>query len=633
MTSLFLAFLITGAAIAQEIEVSGTVSTTDGETLPGVSVVLDGTQTGTTTDLDGNYVIDVPSDGTLVFTYIGYEPARENINGRSTIDVVLEPTVANLNELIVTGYSSQRRGDVTGAVASVDIESVERETSASVLQRLDGRVPGVTVQTSGSPGARNTVRIRGISSFQNNDPLYIIDGTPVQDSYANWLNPSDIESIQVLKDASAASIYGSRANNGVIIIETKKGTGRAPQVSLNIRTGIAQPVQGYDDFVITDALQYHEVLKRSYEYAGQAVPQNIYGDPNNPSIPNYIWPNDGENQTNNLQAQFGITEEDYAYENSNNLIQPGSAGTNWWDAVFGNALQQNYNLSVSGGSDSHTYNISFNYMDQEGTAAHNHFKRGTVRVNTEFDLGILTVGENVSLSLDETVGGITGNPGGFAEGGIIGKNILMQPVVPVYDIGGNFAAGKAVTLGNQGNPLKAAYTSKDDPNKTTRMFGNVFARFDVQEKVLMTSRFGFNLSQFHNRNFTAIFPEVSEPSLTNGISEFRSETTDWTWTNTLQYIDTFSGQHNVNLLLGHESNETLYRDLSGSVSSLLNTDVDSRFIQASLADIATDGVSSTGYRASLLSFFGKLAYNFDQRYFLDVTVRRDGSSRLGSNPP
>jgi TonB-linked SusC/RagA family outer membrane protein len=622
MMSLFLAVLFCGTAIAQEIEVSGTVSTSTGETLPGVSIALEGTQIGTTTDLDGNYTIDAPSDGVLVFSFIGYQTVREQITGRTTIDVIMDETIANLDELIVTGYSSQRRGDVTGAVASVDIESVERESSASVLERLDGRVPGVTVQNSGSPGSRNTVRIRGISSFQNNDPLYIIDGTPVQDSYANWLNPNDIASIQVLKDASAASIYGSRANNGVIIIETKKGSVGQPQVSLNLRTGIASPVRGYDDFVITDPLQYHEVIKRSYENAGQSVPQNIYGDPNNPSIPNYIWPNDGTSQTMNV--------DEGSYSFPNNLIMPASQGTNWWDEVFGTGLQQSYNISVAGGSENHNYNVSFNYLDQEGTAAYNQYQRGTVRVNTEFDLGMLTIGENVSLSMDQSIGGIGGDPGGYAEGGFIGKNILMQPIVPVYDIAGNFASGKAVTLGNQGNPLKAAWQGKDSPNRGTRMFGNVFGRFDVQEKVLFTSRLGFNLSEGSGRGFTPIYPENSEPSLTNGINEYNDVTTDWTWTNTLQYLDSFAGSHNVDVLLGQEMNETNYRGMSGSINALLNTNVDSRYIQDALADPNTKNVSSYGFKASLLSFFGKVAYNYDQRYFFDVTVRRDGSSRLGS---
>lgn len=631
MMSLFLAVVFCGAAIAQqEIEISGTVLADDGETLPGVSIALEGTQTGTTTDLDGNYTIDAPSDGVLVFSFVGYQTVRENINGRTTIDITMEPTVANLDELIVTGYSSQRRGDVTGAVASVDMETVQQESSVSVLDRLDGKVPGVTVQSSGSPGSRNTVRVRGISSFQNNDPLYIIDGTPVQDSYANWLNPADIESIQVLKDASAASIYGSRANNGVIIIETVKGRAGQPQVNINLRSGIATPVRGYNDFVITDAIQYHEVVKRSYEAAGQSVPTNIYGDPNNPTIPTYVWPNDGTNQTNSL-SPFGISESDYAYENSNNLIQPGSAGTDWWDAVFGPALQQNYNVSVSGGSDTHNYNVSFNYLDQEGTAAYNRFRRGAVRVNTEFDLGFLTIGENVSLALEDSYGGIGGDPGGYAEDGIMGKNILMQPVVPVYDIGGNFAAGKAVGLGNQGNPLKAAFLSKENPQSNNRIFGNVFGRFDIMNKVLVTSRLGFNLFDQQFLGYGTISPELSEPSLTTNTSQRNNTSTDWTWTNTLQYLDTFSGQHNVDLLLGHEATKNVSRGLFGQINGLLNEGPDSRYIQDALANPSTKNVNSYGARSSLLSFFGKVAYNFDQRYFFDVTVRRDGSSRLGSS--
>lgn len=627
LMGIFFAVLLSGTVIAQEIEISGTVSTSTGETLPGVSIALEGTQTGTTTDLDGNYVIDAPSDGVLVFSFVGYETVRENINGRTTIDVVMEETIANLDELIVTGYSSQRRGDVTGAVASVNVESTQRQTSTSILQRLDGRVPGVTVESNGSPGSRSTVRIRGISSFQNNDPLYIIDGTPVQDSYANWLNPNDIESIQVLKDASAASIYGARANNGVIIIETKKGKEGMPQVNLSLRTGIATPVRGYDDFLITDALEYHEVVKRAFENAGQPVPENIYGDPNNPSIPAYIWPNDGVNQTNSL-APFGLTEEDYAYENSNRLIMPGSSGTNWWDAVFGSALVQDYNISVAGGSDTHNYNVSFNYLDQEGTAAYSRFQRGAVRVNTEFDLGILSVGENVTVSLNELYGGMPDAAGG--EGGFIGKNILMQPVVPVYDIGGNFASGKAVTLGNNSNPLKQAWADKDDVEKNSRLFGNVFARLSFMENLLFTSRLGFNLFEMNQPGFNPITPEDSEPGLTNSISEFFFKSRDWTWSNTLTYTGTVADQHNVNVLLGHEANAFESRGSSSVMSDLLNTSITSRFIQDALGNPDSKNTSSFGSESSLLSFFGKVDYNYAERYHFSVTLRRDGSSRLGS---
>ncbi|WP_340107033.1 SusC/RagA family TonB-linked outer membrane protein [Rhodohalobacter sp. 8-1] len=617
---LFVMLLICGTALGQNIEITGTVFSEGGETLPGGSIVLEGTQIGTTSDLDGNYSIAAPPDGVLVFSFIGYQTLREPINGRTTIDVTLEETIANLDELVVTGYSSQRRGDLTGAISSVNVESIDRQTSASVLDRLDGQVAGVTVQSSGSPGSRNTVRIRGISSFQNNDPLYIIDGTPVQDSYANWLNPNDIESIQVLKDASAASIYGSRANNGVVIIETKKGRAGQPQVSLNMRTGIATPTRGYDDFVITDALQYHEVIKRSYTNAGQPIPTNIYGDPNNPSIPNYIWPNDGVNQTQ--------TVDESTYSFPNDLIMPASSGTNWWDEVFGPAMQQNYNLSVAGGSDNHNYNVSFNFLDQEGTAAYNRYRRGTVRVNTEFDMGLITIGENISIASDQTYGGIPNDPGGYAEDGIMGKNILMQPVVPVRDINDWWASGKAVSLGNQANPLKSAFYSQESPSRSTRMFGNVFGRFNIQEKILATSRLGFNLSESSYRFYFPVAPENSEPSTNNGIGEGNSVNTDWTWSNTIQYIDTYLGDHNVDILIGQEANNFTNRGINGSLNGLVSTAENARYISESLGE--TLNVNSGGFKSSLLSVFGKIAYNYQQKYFFDVTVRRDGSSRLGS---
>jgi TonB-dependent starch-binding outer membrane protein SusC len=608
---------------AQQIQISGTVTNSEGEGIPGVTIMLMGTQTGTTTNIDGEYSISAPSNGVLVFTSIGYLRAEINIDGRNVIDVVMEESIAELDELIVTGYTAQRRADITGAVSSVNVESIGRQTETSVLQRLDGRVAGVTVETSGSPGARSTVRIRGISSFQNNDPLYIIDGTPVQDSYANWLNPADIESIQVLKDASSASIYGSRANNGVVIIETKKGQSGAPQVSLNLRTGIASPINGYDKILITDALDYHAVVKTAFENAGQNVPTNIYGDPNNPSIPNYIWPNDGTNQTNS------VDESSYAYPNS--LIMPGSSGTNWWDAVFGTAFIQDYNVGVSGGASDYTYNVSFNYLDQEGTAAFNRFQRGTVRVNTQFDLGLITIGENITMAVDEGYGGLQGNPGGFAEGGILGKNILMQPVVPVYDINGNYASGKAVSLGNQTNPLKEAWGNKDDITRNTRIFGNVFGRLDLMDNLMVTSRLGFNLNDNTFRGYTPMYPENSEPTFNESINESNNVTTDWTWSNTVNYIETFDGRHNVNVLAGQEANKTVFRGIGGSMSGLLNNSIDSRYINPSLGDPDTRDVNSYGFEAALLSFFGKVDYNFDQRYYVSATFRRDGSSRLGAN--
>lgn len=617
-----LASFYVGHRVQQAGTITGSVTEAQtGTPLSGVTVRVSGTDIQTETDAQGNYSLPAPAGATLIFLQIGYRSTAVSVGGLRTIDVGMQQSVLALQEIVVTGYSAQRRADITGAVSSVDVESISRQTTTSVLKRLDGRVAGVTVEASGSPGSRSTVRIRGISSFQNNDPLYIIDGTPVEDSFINWLNPHDVESIQVLKDASTASIYGARASNGVVIIETRKrGSSAEPRFTLDVRTGVATPVRGYDDFLILDALEYHEILRRTHVNAGEAVPANIYGDPSNPTIPAYIWPNDGNNPAT------GVDESSYSFPN--NLIMPGSPGTNWWDAVFGPALVTDANLAVSGSGVSHGYNVSLNYLNQEGTAAFNRFQRGTGRVNTQFEVGRLTIGENFAFALEEFHGG-AGDPGGFAEGGFLGKNILMQPVIPLRDIGGNFASGKAPSLGNNSNPLKEAFGNKDDIGKNLKIFGNVFATVDITSQLRATTRFGFNLNEASTTAFDPISPEDSEPSFLNSISESYSTFRDWTWSNTLNYSNTFGERHNVDVLLGHEANENRFRFNSSSISNLITTDIDARFIQDAIGDPDTKNVSSTGSTGALLSFFGKVDYNFAQRYHLSFTLRRDGSSRLG----
>lgn len=609
--------------------VLGTVTAGDtGQPVSGVSVQVEGTGRGVITDQQGRYQVVAPPNGVLIFSHVAYLTEEVAIEGRERIDVELQVSVAQLERLVVTGYQTQRRGDITSAVSTVDLESASRETSSSVLQRLQGDVSGVTVDASGSPGARSTVRIRGVSSFQNNDPLYIIDGTPVQESFANWLNPNDIESIQVLKDASAASIYGSRANNGVVIIETKKGGGGAPRVTVDAKFGIATPTRGYDDFLILDALDYHEVVRRSHVNAGLPVPTNIYGDPNNPSVPAYIWPNDGVNPTRDL-SPFGLTESDYAWENSNRLIMPGSAGTNWWDAVFGTGEVRDVNVGVSGGTPSERYALSFNYFDQEGTAAFNRYQRGTARLNTSFTRGRLTIGENLSVAFDEHFGGMPFDPGGFAENTIVGKNVLMQPVVPIRDIAGNYASAKAPGLGNHSNPLKLAEAQRENVFTNTRMFGNAFARFAITEQIAVNSNFGVNLGEGRSRGFNPIFPENSEAILSNSIFETNNTFTNWTWNNTLTFFESFGGLHNTNILVGQEATRTKGRFVGASMANLVTTDPNARYIQDAIGDPDTKNVSSSGGSSSLLSFFGKADYNYDERYYLSGTVRRDGSSRLG----
>ncbi len=606
-----------------QMTVAGAVTSPEGAPLAGVLVTVQGTEMRAVTGANGRYNVVAPPEGILTFSLVGRRPVQTSISGRSTIDVSME-RVAYLVEVVVSSYTEQRRGDITGAVASVPIETMNRETSASVLQRLAAATPGVTVENSGSPGSRSTLRIRGVSSFQNNDPLYIVDGTPVQDTYVNWLNPADITSIQVLKDASAASIYGSRASNGVVVIETtRKGVVGPPRTTLRLRTGIAQPVRGYDDFLITNSLDYFDVVRAAYVNAGETPPTNIYGSATNPQVPAYIWPNNcGPGDSAGVCSN--VNRNSYAYPS--NLIMPGSQGTNWWDAVFGTGKVADLSLDVSGGSPDNTYGVSFSYFDQTGTAKYNEFRRGTVRVNTEFRRGKFTFGENLAVGAERAFGGVGDDA--FGEGAILGKNILMQPIVPIYDIAGNFASGKAVGLGNNTNPLKHAYESRNNTSRNNRVFGNVFGAVAPLPALRVQSRFGFNVGQGTFRGFNYPTPENSEPTNQTSIFENQREFVDWTLSNTATYALTYA-QNTLNLLAGQEANSGNDRFIQGAIAGLLNTGLQSRYIQDALGDPETKNVFSTGGEYALLSFFAKADYNFADRYVLSATVRRDGSSRLG----
>jgi TonB-dependent starch-binding outer membrane protein SusC len=617
--------VLTATASAQEIMVSGTVTSPTGSPLREVLVRVQGGESRTLTDATGRYSLRAPSDGVLSFSLLGRRAITEQIAGRTTVNVTMDQ-VPYLEEVVVTAYTEQRRADITGAVSGVNLETTERQTGASVLQRLDATAPGVTVVNSGSPGSRSTVRIRGISSFQNNDPLYIVDGVPVQDSYMNFLNPNDITSVQVLKDASAASIYGARANNGVVVIETtKKGAGGPPKVTLRARVGTASPVRGYDDMLITNALDYHAVMREAYRNAGERTPTNIYGDSLNPSIPAYFYAEPVTVLTRDAWGRPATVDmSKYSYPTA--LIMPGSEGTNWWDATFGSAPVQDYHAEVAGGSDVNTYRVSFNYFDQGGTARYNNFKRGSVRVNTLFNRGRLNFGENIAVALQRHHGGLPADPPDYAEDGILGKNILLQPVVPVYDINGNFAGGKTGAI-NQGNPLKFAYARKDDENRVNQVFGNVFAGLDVAQNLGFKSTLGFNLSQSSFVGFTPPRPEDAEASFNNTLTENRNHFTDWTWSNTLRYSKVLSDRHSLAALVGQEANASTTRYIEGALGDLLNTDLESRYIQDALGTGAKN-VLSTGGRSALLSFFGKVDYNFADKYVASFTIRRDGSSRL-----
>jgi len=632
------AMLIYGTTYAQQSQVAGTITdASSGEPLPGANIVVKGTTTGTTSDRKGHYKLQVPSlQDTLVVSFIGYTNKIVPINGQASINVILKPQSVSGGELVVTGYTTQRKRNISGSVSSVDVGEVNKVSSANVLQKLKGQVSGVTIESNGSPGSISTVRIRGVNSFQNNDPLYIIDGVQVQSQSLNALSPDDIESVQVLKDAAAASIYGSRASNGVVIITTKQGRPGQLQVTLDSRVGVAKPVRGFDDILFNKSLNYYKVEKAFWQNSGQAVPQNIFGDPNSPSVPDFIWPNDGNTQTymdsnGNIHYGGNTTSLD-AYSFPDNLIMRGSKGTNWWDKLFDPAVQQSHNLNIAGGGDDYTYDVSFNYLNNQGTMRYNDYQRGTVRANTQFETGVFTFGENASFAIDKTVGGMS--DGSMGEDTPIGNLIKMQPVIPVHDAGSWWASGKATSLGNGSNPVAEAWKSRNNSTDHNTFFGSVFSSADLFDQHLkLKTQFSFDVNRTNGHNINLPTFENSEPNSVTSFNEYFNKSNSWTFTNTAEYTQTFLGSHNVHALAGVESHRNVFRQIGGSIAGFVSTipSTDSQYIQGQLADPGTENVSSFGRRSTLFSYFGKLDYNYKDKYFLSGTIRRDGSSRLGPN--
>lgn len=626
---------VVGTAEAQRVRITGTVANPGGTPIAGASVRVVGDTVGTVTTQTGRYSIQAPAQGSLRFSAVGYQPQTITLNGRTAVDVTMQVRVATLSEVVVStsgyGGDAQRRSQISGAVASVNVEAAQRQTSSSVLQRLDATVSGVSAQATSSPGARTSVRIRGISSFQNNNPLYIIDGTPIQDDYANFLNPEDIASIQVLKDASAASIYGSRASNGVILIETKKrGTSASPRATLSVRQGIQTPYRGLDSFLIQDPLQYFQFLKTADLNAGLTPAQVqdkygfLWGDINNPTIPKYIYVPDA---LVTARDQYGRPTEvnTSGYSFPNNLIMPGSSGTNWFKSVFGTGPVSDVNLGVSGAGTGTSYAVSFNYFDQTGTAAYNRYRRGSVRANTQFTRGRFSVGENLSVIGEGAVGGLAGD--NFGEGTITGRDALMQPVVPIYDINGYYAAGKSNTLGNGSNPLKDAWGARNNSANTSRFFGNVFATYDLTPRINFRTQLGGNVGNTAAQTFSPQNPETSEyQQKTDNYSQNTNRFLDWTWSNTARFANR-AGPHNVAVLLGQEINQGNNNYLQGGINGLVSNSTNSFYLNPSLGTLVYP--FSAGGQYALLSFFGKADYTYNDRYTATFTIRRDGSSRLG----
>lgn len=598
---------------AQKIEVSGTVVDPNGETIIGASIMEKGTSNGTITDFDGNFKLTTASGAKIVVSYIGF--MTQELNAEPTMKIVLKEDAQSLQEVVVTGYTTQRKADLTGSVAVVQTKDLKTSSDSDPMRALQGKVAGMTVTTDGSPSGTGTVRIRGIGSFNSSqDPLFVIDGVPTT-ATLNSLNMNDIESMQVLKDAASASIYGSRAANGVIIITTRKGK-KGEKVKIDFSANLT--AQFYTSQSTMD-------LCNSAEYA-TAMAQAALNDGLDPVA--YA-----SNYGLNLNATQGIGIKAYDPKTGqyNNYTVNGLydgfinskktmrfSDTDWLDAISRTGFSQSYDLSISNATDKYSALMSLGYKKNNGILKYTDFENFSGRVNTSYNINkLVTIGENLTVSYTNQVNSFP-----------MENALKMSPTVPVYEEDNETFAGPVGGMSDRQNPLRELYHNRDNRLKVWRVFGNAYIDIKPIEGLVLRSNFGIDYDQgfIHSVNYTFHSDVVNNSTPSTTLSE--ANDMKWTWSNTANYNFTLWKDHHFGVLLGMEMHHQ-GRDEFSSYAEMFDLET----YKYMWPDAATGTERATGIASgyNLVSFFGKADYNWKDLVLASFTIRRDGSSRFGRN--
>ena len=583
---------------AQEVNVSGVVTDATGETIIGASIVEKGTTNGTVTDIDGKFTIKVKKGAQLEFSYIGYN--NVTLEAKPTMNVVLSENAKLVEEVVVTGYTTQRKADLTGAVSVVSVTDLQKQNENNPMKALQGRVPGMNISADGSPSGSATVRIRGIGTLNNNDPLYIIDGVPTK-AGMHELNGNDIESIQILKDAASASIYGSRAANGVIIITTKKG--KDGKIKVDLDASVAASMYSHKMEVL-NAKEFGQVMWQGYVNDGM--------DPNTNGLGyHYDWGYNALGQP----ILNGISMKKYL----DDAGTTPAADTDWYDQTTRTGVIQNYNVSVSNGSQKGSSYFSLGYYKNMGIIKTSDFERFSARFNTEYKLinDKLTIGEHFTLNRTSEVSA----PGGFLQ------NVLQfNPSLPVYTTDGSYA-GPVGGYPDRYNPVAVLERNKDNRYTYWRTFGDAYVNLNLFKGFNLRSTFGLDYSQKEQRIFTYPVTEGNVANKTNAVEAKQEHWTKWMWNAVATYNAEF-GKNRLDAMIGMELNRQDDIYFSGRKEDYIILNPDYMWPDAGTGTAQAYG-SGSGY--SLVSFFGKLNYNYADRYMASLTMRRDGSSRFGKD--
>ena len=599
----------------QEITVTGrVVDAGTGEPLPGVTVMLRGTTIGVITDIDGNYSMsNVPPNSVLVFSFVGMRTREVQVDDRTVINVELDAEAVFLEEVVAIGYGTRLREELTGAVSTVSSAQLQSSTNSNVIGRLQGQVSGVTVSNSNLPGGGSVIRVRGIGTINAPEPLYVIDGVPTGPGTS--INPNDIESISVLKDASSAAIYGTRGANGVIIIETKRGMrDTAPSVSFNATRGFSRPDHLYD---LLNTQEHAEMEWLIFQNRGVAPSHPQYGSGATPRIPDYIRP------AGTMEGDPAVDPSNYSYPD-NLITRANKEGTDWLEEISQTGVRDEYDISIRGGTQDVTYSASAGYMNEEGMFIHTGFDRYTFRNTVDATLSDrFSVGQTLNISRTENKGQRTDN----TEMGPVYRASTNLPIIPRYDIMGNFAGNQAAGLG-AGDETSYAHLhrNRNQRGRTARIMGNVFGDFALTEGLVFRSLLGYNYSNGNSRSYRMTNPEALLYFTAATYNQGSSEAFQWNWANTLQYNRTIADNHRIEALVGTESIESRFESLSGSRTGYFSEDVNFMRLGSGESDITNDG---SGWEWSLFSVFGRVNYSIlGGRYIFEATVRHDGSSRF-----
>ncbi len=557
--------------------ITGTVTDETGAPLPGASIVVKGTTNGTQTDFDGNFSIDADSDATLVVSYIGYTTQEIAVNGQSVVNVSMVEGANQLEEVILVGYGTQSRVSVTNAISSVSNSELVETPAVGVQQALQGRAAGVQVTNTGAPGSNPLVIIRGLGTFGNNQPLFVVDGVPT--GSLNSIPPESIESVEILKDASSAAIYGSRASNGVVLIKTKAGKRGKTKFSFSTYAGVSENTNTLD---VLSADQYRTYAETSYD-ADAGTDGN--------QLPTTLQPGN---------------------------FDPG-VNTNWQDEVFRTGVWQSYDIEASGGSENAVYSVRSGYLKQEGTTLQTDFERYSLGLNTTIDLSDkIKVGNTFNLGVS------TSNDQGSAGGSSVLVNALrFDPTKPVFDNDTNFFSEITTSVDGQDseNPVRIL-TNGTSVSTGTQIVGSLFGSYEIIPGLTYKLTVGLDLSHNNFDQFLKSIPTGSRQRLESETRKNRRKFLGTVVTNTLNYNTSINEKHHLDILAGYERNKSNFERIDGFSANSLSDAVEN-FNPGDVRNL-----SSFTSENNLQSVFGRLGYNYDGTYLFSATLRADGSSRF-----